>query len=363
MKEETRHQIALTQISQIGDITIKKLLEHFGSATEIFKASRRELECIGPVRASLIRKFDDYKIVDKELRFIEQHQIKTLFYTDPLYPKRLQHCADGPALLYYKGNADLNASRIVNVIGTRRPSEYGKRMCSEIVKELTDNNITVISGLAYGVDITAHRTAVENNAPTIGILAHGLDRIYPTEHEKFAAQMTHKGGLLTEFLSGTLPDRQNFPKRNRIVAGMADATVVVESGIKGGSMITVDIANSYNRDVMAVPGRIGDTYSSGCLELIKTNKAMLITGAADLMETMGWSRVEKPAPPPQQELFVTLSEEELQIASVLEPCSEKHFSDICREVPIPGSQVARHVQAMTMRHVIKALPGGMYQLA
>ncbi|SFD12144.1 DNA processing protein [Chitinophaga sp. CF118] len=365
MQEELRHQIALTQISQIGDIIAKKLLTIFGTASAIFKAAKRELECIegvGTNRANAIKEFKDFSRVEKELLFIEKYNIQPLFYTHQNYPQRLQQCTDSPVMLYFKGQANLNATRIVNVVGTRTPGEYGKQMCARLVKELAPHNIMVVSGLAYGIDILAHKTAIENDMPTIGVLAHGLDRIYPEMHKEAAIQMLDNGGLLTEFLSETSPDKQNFPKRNRIVAGIADATIVIESGKKGGSLITADIANSYNRDVLAVPGRVGDPNAAGCHHLIKTNQAMLITDARDLLELMGWDSAVSARPHPQKELFITLSAEEQHILALFAGQQEKHIDEICRHSTLPGSQVASLVFQMEMQHVLKSLPGQKYQL-
>lgn len=365
MQDELRYQIALTQISQIGDVIAKKLLTCFGTASAIFSAGKRELACIedvGSSRAQAIKSFNDFTKADKEIAFIEKYNIQPVFYTDPKYPQRLQQCYDSPVMLYFKGTANLNASRIVNVVGTRAPGEYGKQMCARLVAALAPYNVTVVSGMAYGIDIIAHRTAVENNMPTLGVMAHGLDRIYPAMHKSTAMQMINNGGLITEFISKTNPDKQNFPRRNRIVAGMADVTIVIESGTKGGSLITADIANSYNRDVMALPGRVGDPNAAGCNELIKANKAMLITGASDILDVMGWEQVVKPLPNPQKAFFVELSAEEQRILSLFAGQEEKHIDEICRQIPLPGSQVNSLVMQMEMQHILKSLPGRKYQL-
>jgi len=365
MQEELRYQIALTQISQTGDIIAKKLLSIFGTASAIFNATKRELECIedvGSGRANAIKQFRDFKRVDQEIAFIEKYQIQPVFYTDPVYSNRLRQCADSPIMLYFKGQADFNITRIVNVVGTRAPGEYGKHMCEQIVKDLAPYNVMVVSGLAYGIDILAHRTALENGMTTIGVLAHGLDRIYPLQHKETAKKMLDNGGLLTEFISETQPDKQNFPRRNRIVAGMTDVTVVIESGTKGGSLITADIANSYSRDVMAVPGRVGDPNAAGCHHLIKTNQAMLITEAKDILQVMGWESTQKAQKHPQKELFIELSAEEKQILALFTGDGEKNIDEICRHSNLPGSQVASLVFQMEMQHVLKSLPGQKYQL-
>ena len=246
MQEELRYQIALTKIPQIGNIISQNLMSHFGNASSIFSAPKRELERLpemGSVRATAIRSFDGFEEVDKELNFIERYGIMAICSHSPLYPKRLLHCHDNPFMLYYKGNADLNATRIINVIGTRTPGSYGRRICEKIVGELAEKQIIVVSGLAYGIDVLAHETALKHRIPTIGVLAHGLDTIYPYVHKDIAKQMVEQGGLLTEYGSGVSPDKQNFPRRNRIVAGMADATVLIEGNVKGGSMITGSFAS------------------------------------------------------------------------------------------------------------------------
>ncbi|WP_261387300.1 DNA-processing protein DprA [Chitinophaga pinensis] len=368
MQEELRHQIALTQIPQIGDIVAKKLLAHFGSASDVLNASRKELgniPDIGTVRADAIFQFRDYRRADKEIDFLEKHNVQAIFYTSTDYPQRLHHCADSPVMLYYKGNTNLNAARIISIIGTRAPGEYGKAMCAELVEALTAHNVVIVSGMAYGIDIIAHKRAVQHHIPTIGVLAHGLDRIYPQQHKSTAIEMINNGGLLTEFLSYTQPDKQHFPMRNRIVAGIADATIVIESGTQGGSMITADIANSYNRDVFAVPGRVNDPHAAGCNELIRTNKAMLITGAADFLQAMGWQTDGNKAATkfnPQKELFITLDDAERHIVTLFSGDAEKHIDELRRESHLPGSQVNALVLKLEMLHVLKSLPGQKYQL-
>jgi DNA processing protein len=368
MQEELRHQIALTQIPQIGDIVARKLLTHFGSAGDILHASRRELENIpdiGTVRADAIYQFRDYRRADKEIAFMEEHDIRPVFYTDAHYPQRLRHCADSPVMLYYKGNADLNAGRIISIVGTRAPGEYGKMMCAQLVEELAAHGVMIVSGMAYGIDIIAHKRSVEQGIPTVGVLAHGLDRIYPPQHKSTAMTMLDNGGLLTEYLSYTHPDKQHFPMRNRIVAGIADAVIVVESGTQGGSMITADIANSYNRDVFAIPGRVGDPHAAGCNELIRSNRAMLLTNANDLLQAMGWdddgskSAVKTN---PQRELFITLDEAEQQIVKLFSGDNQKHIDELRRESHLPGSQVNSLVLKLEMLHVLRSLPGQKYQL-
>lgn len=364
---ELFYQVALTCIPQIGDVTAKKLITHFGTASAIFSARRRELERIpeiGSVRAAAIKEFNDFERVAQEIRFIEKYRIQPLFYTDPGYPQRLHHCVDSPLLLYFKGNADLNAARIVNIIGTRRPTRYGSEICEEITAGLAPHGITVISGLAYGIDIIAHQSCLQHNICTVAVLAHGLDRIYPAAHKPIATAMLEHGGLLTEFMSSTMPDKQNFPKRNRIVAGICDATIVIESGLKGGSLITAQIANSYGRDVMAVPGRTVDPFSAGCNDLIKTHRAALITGADDILALMNWQPVTKRKTVAQQQsLFLALSEEEQQVVSLFSEETEQHIDDLLRKCLLPGRQLTNVLLQLEMYNIVQSMPGQRYKLA
>lgn len=366
MPQELMYQIALTRIPLIGDVIIKKLLEHFGSAGNIFKARKYELErieTVGAIRAAALLNFRDFSAVEEEIHFLEKYRIQPLFCTDPSYPQRLLHCCDNPAMLYYKGAASLNPPRIVNIVGTRHPSAYGKMVCENLVRELAAANITIVSGLAYGIDIIAHKTALKTQEPTIGVLAHGLDRIYPPAHKQIAAQMLEQGGLLTDFPSRTLPDKQNFPKRNRIVAGICDATIVIESGIRGGSLITADLANGYNREVMCVPGRIHDPQSAGCHYLVKQHKAALLTGAGDLLALMGWEEKENAAPPPaQRALFPELTTEEKQILTLFHEKPQRRLEELYVQTQLSGSQVANAVFNLEMQRVLRSLPGQLYEL-
>lgn len=366
MQEETRYQIALTRIPQIGSITAQQLMTYFGNATNIFKAGRRELEAVpmlGKVRAQAIRNYHSFHDVDREMTFLQQFNINAICFTHPLYPKRLLHCHDHPFLLYYKGNADLNAKRIINVIGTRAPTPQGREVCAAIIAGLADSQVMVVSGLAYGIDGLAHNQAMQHGMPTVGILAHGLDRIYPEVHAGMARQMVEHGGLLTEYGRETMPDKPNFPRRNRIVAGMSDATVMIESGLKGGSMITAEIANSYNRDVFVVPGRVGDAKSAGCHHLIKNHQAMLITGAEDILKAMNWDDVvKKPVPVVQQELRVELNEAERQILEIFHNKVDCHIDYIYGQSSMPGSQVAATIFSLEMNKLLKSMPGQRYQL-
>lgn len=362
--QELLYQIALTQVPNIGDVSAKELLQHFENATAIFKTPLRRLEKIegiGTVRARSIKNFHDFKRIEKEIRFLEKYRITPLFYTSEKYPARLRNCYDSPVMLYYKGNADLNQARIIGLIGTRGHTPYGREVTEQLVAALAPHQVLIVSGLAYGIDILSHKAALKNKLPTVGVLAHGLDRIYPAVHKSIAAQMLENGGLLTDFMSATNPDKQNFPRRNRIVAGMTDATIVIESGIKGGSLITAALANSYNRDVFAIPGRVNDNRSAGCNYLIKSNKAALITGAADMVEMMGWEPREITVPL-QKELFIPLPEEEKALLALFREKEVLHIDEIRLQSKLSASQVAAAVLNLELQSLLKSLPGKMYRV-
>lgn len=366
MLQELHYRIALTLIPQVGDVVAKELLQHFGTAAGIFQARRHQLERIpgvGTFRASAISHFTDFKRVDREIGFMERQGIKTVFYTDDGYPKRLQHCYDSPVLLYSKGDMDLQAGKMLSVVGTRRPTAYGIAVCEELVATLAPQQVTIVSGMAYGIDIVAHRAAVKHGLPTVGVLAHGLDRLYPAVHAATALQMQSNGGLLTDFCSGTRPDRQNFPRRNRIVAGLCDATLVIESGQRGGSLITADIAGSYHRDVLAVPGRIGDAASAGCLELIRQNKAALVTSAEDILEALNW----RPSAPskavaPQRSLFHEPDEDQQAVIDLLHAHPSLHIDEIQARSGIPQNRMHGILLELEMQAMLRSLPGNTYQL-
>ncbi|MBN9350788.1 MAG: DNA-processing protein DprA [Chitinophagaceae bacterium] len=366
MNQELFYQIALTMVPQIGNVYARSLVEKFGSASGVFKAKAKQLgliEGMGKVRIDSILKFD-FKEVENEIRFIEKHHIQPLFFNDPAYPQKLLHCYDSPVLLFYKGTADLNTRRIMGIVGTRNQSEYGKNMCENFIEGLREmEEIIIVSGLAFGVDTIAHKNSLKNGLKTVGVLAHGLDRIYPVENKAMAKEMIQNGGLLTEFRSGTIPDKMNFPNRNRIVAGMCDCIIVVESGKKGGSLITAEIANGYNRDVFAFPGRVGDIKSEGCNYLIKTNKAALVTSAEDVLQNMGWSEKKKITRKVQRELFIDLAEDERMIVKILTDHGPIHLDELYLQTELNGSVVAKALLTLEMQGIIKVLPGRLYELS
>lgn len=358
------YKIGLTLIKSVGHVTAKNLLEYFGSAEAIFKASKKELlqiPGIGPATADQILTSDALKIAEVQLKFIKRHKVEVLFYTDHNYPKRLKNCFDAPVLLYYKGTADLNHHRIISVVGTRKATEYGRELCKQLAVTLADYDVVIVSGLAYGIDVTAHKESLYRNIPTIGILAHGLDRIYPPLHQSIAQKMALNGGLLTEFPLYTNPDKENFPKRNRIIAGLADATIVVEATAKGGALITADIANSYNRDVYAFPGRTTDVSSEGCNFLIKTNRAALINHAKDLAYYLGWDEL-KSKKTKQTQLLIGLSGEEQKIIDLLQ-ASILRIDELAIQYEIPQSKLAMHLLNLEMQGILISLPGKLYKLS
>ncbi len=364
--DELVYQIALTLLPGVGDINARKLVSHTGSAAAVFHekaGSLLRIPGMGQQTVDLI--LSGRNVVDRaaeELEFIKKHDVNALFFTGSDYPARLRHCIDSPVMLYFIGNANLNAPRIVSIVGTRKATEYGREMCRSLIAGLKELDVLVVSGLAYGIDTRAHKVALDEGLMTVGVLAHGLDRVYPPANEMLARRMLHQGGLLTEFMNGTIPDRENFPKRNRIIAGLADATIVVEAGAKGGALITADIANSYNRDVFAVPGRVGDQFSEGCNNLIKTNRAALVQSAADVMYIMGWDSPPVPAAGIQRNLFVQLSPDEEAVTAILKEYGECSMDKICLSTGIQPSKVAAALLNLEFEGMVKSLPGKIYRL-
>lgn len=328
------------------------------------KAVIEKIPTIGPATAAAI---SDTVLprAEKEVEFVRKYNINALYYLDADYPSRLKHCDDGPVMLYTKGTVDLSAQRLVSIVGTRNATPYGKKITEKLVEELAEQDIPVVSGLAYGIDICAHRAAIKNKLATVAVLAHGLDRIYPGTHRSAAEAMTQNGALVTEFMSESNPDRENFPKRNRIIAGLTDVTVVIESKRKGGSLITADIANSYSRDVMAIPGRVDAEASEGCHFLIRTDRARLITCANDLLYYMGWEEKAKPKTSwtIQPELFKSLSPDEATLVKVLKDKGQLSIDLLALEAKLTTSNVATSLLSLEFSGVVRSLPGKMYELA
>lgn len=360
---EILYDIALGQLHGIGPVRATQLLSKFGNAKTIFEMSPKSLSKETGWADKTIRhlKRDEaLKIAEKQVQFNEQHTIQTIGYQDVDYPRRLKQCQDAPIVLFSKGNMNLNTAKIISVVGTRNITPYGIKIVSELIENLVGMDVLVVSGLAYGVDVLVHQLCVEKGIPTVGVLGHGLDRIYPYEHKQLAINMQENGGLLTEFFAGTKPDKENFPMRNRIVAGMADATIVVESKSKGGSIITAELANDYNRDVFAYPGDIDRVYSSGCNELIANNKAQLIVSGKDFIRQMNW-HLEKTDTPPQMLISYELSKEEKLIVDQLRE-GPLHTDVICIRTQLNPSQLNVLLFNLELNGVVQQLPGKRYQM-
>lgn len=357
------YSIGIAMIDGIGPISAKKLIAYCGGPEAVFyesKSALLKIPGIGSGTANAIVNQSILNDAEAEIEFIGKHDIQPLFYLEEGFPERLIHCEDGPILLYFKGNANFENPKTVSIVGTRNASSYGKQVCEKLVQDLKIHNPLVLSGLAYGIDICAHRAALANGLQTVAVLAHGLNRIYPGIHRKTAEEMLEMGGLLTEFRHTSKPDRENFPKRNRIVAGLSDAAVIIESGIKGGSMITADIANSYNREVFAVPGQVGSDYSKGCHYLIKNHKAALLEEIEDLEIAMAWSAKEEQ--PLERELFVDLNQDEEVLVNILKYKGEVSVDQLSIESKLPMNKTSTILLGLEFKGVVTAKPGKMYAL-
>jgi DNA processing protein len=363
-KHELRYTLALQRIPNLGDISAKKLLRKMGSAEAIFKekkSSLAKIDGIGLLRLKDLNLNLQLEEADAELRFIEDHQIHYSYFKDKDYPEKLKHCLDGPILIFHRGSIDLKEKKILSIVGTRKITSYGNAFCQNLIEELAPLNPVIVSGLAYGIDICAHKAAMENRLQTVGCLAHGLNQIYPKDHKKYVQKMEENGGFITEFWSNDVFDRTNFLKRNRIIAGLSEATIVIESAEKGGSLVTAEIANSYNREVFAVPGRATDIQSRGCNNLIKQQKAQLLTGAADIIYMLGWE-LQKTQKPKQTQLFVELDEEEKIIFRFLKEKEKELLDIIALECKIPAFKTASILMNMELKGVVRPLPGKLFQL-
>lgn len=364
---ELFYTLALTKVPGIGVRGARHLLHAVGNASTIFTHSQ-ELESWGIDKRfiKILREPAALAWAEKELEFMRKNRIACFTAEDDNYPRRLRECDDAPLVLYYKGSADLNALRVISIVGTRKATEYGKLLCKRFVDELKEicPGTLIVSGLAYGIDICAHRAALEKELDTVAVLAHGLDRIYPASHRQEAVAMIEKGGLLTEFMSDTFPDRSNFIRRNRIVAGMSDATVVIESASKGGALVTAEIAQSYHKDCFAFPGRVSDEYSAGCNNLIKENRASLILSAEDFVKAMCWDTAKKKSTsqPLQRQLFPELSIEEQGIVTLLKARGELQMNMLVVEADIPVPQMSALLFDLEMKGVVGVRAGGMYYL-
>jgi len=363
--EDLIYKIALTLIPGVGSVNGKSLVAYCGGVKAVFMEKKRALlkiPGIGEQTVNAIANHNVFERAEEEISFIEKNKITPLFYLDIQYPIRLKQCHDSPLMLYYKGTSDLNAPKVVAIVGTRKATEYGRDMCRKLIEGLVEHNVLIVSGLAYGIDTWSHKAALDSKLETVGVLGHGLDRIYPFANRSLAEKMLENGGLLCEYMSNTLPDRENFPMRNRIIAGMSDAIVVVEAGETGGALITAEIANSYNRDVFAVPGRIGDPHSEGCNKLIKINKAALIQSSKDISYLLNWNseKVQKKAV--QRQLFLNLTPDEEIIVNMLKEKGDLEIDSLLLETNLLPAKAASILLNMEFEGIIRCLPGKVYRL-
>lgn len=362
----TLHQVALTYVKNVGPSIAKLMVSYFGSAERVFTVPQSKLLDIPGITKNRVEQLqlnEALRKAEEELKFIEKNNIEVVFYTDAAYPKRLKNLNDSPILLYSKGNMDMNARRVISIVGTRNATEYGRHLCRQLIEELQPYNVLIVSGFALGIDVCAHKECVKLDMPTIGVLGHGLDMLYPGQNKSTAEKMLENGGLLSEYPSGTIPDRGNFPERNRIVAGMADATVVIEASLKGGALITAEIANSYNRDVFTFPGRVGDEFSEGCNFLVRHNKAALLTNAADLAYSLGWEKEEGMPITQQLALPIDLSVDERLIFELIRENKQPlAIDDLSIKINMPMSLLAMNLLNMEMQGYIRSLPGKTYTI-
>lgn len=365
MDQERLSFIALHFTTGIGDFLVKQVVSYCGSAEQVFKTSKSKLlkiPGVGEISVDAIKNGDTFQEAEKELQKAERDDVEIILYTDKKYPHRLKAIEDAPALLYYKGNQNLNIPKSVGIVGTRQATEYGKEMVERICLELVPHQPLIISGLAYGIDIHAHKAALKNNLPTIGVMGSGIDIIYPAAHKETAKKMLSHGALLTENRFGTKPDAHNFPARNRIIAGMCDALIVVEAAEKGGALITADIANGYNKDVFAVPGNLGQTYSEGCNKLIKTNRANLFASVKDLEYIMNWSAETSAAKQTALDLTVYSPDEQTVLRILKERNSPVMIDELSFKSSLPPSQLASLLLTLEFKNAVKSLPGKMFTL-
>ncbi|MBK6753262.1 MAG: DNA-protecting protein DprA [Flavobacteriales bacterium] len=361
------HRIALSMLKGIGPVHARNLVAYCGGVDPIFtdRKLKNTLEKVPGIGAKLIASITDRKVLaaaEKELAYVRKHKLRMQFYLDADFPQRLKHAEDAPVLLFAKGNGDLGAARMVSIVGTRTPTEQGKRLCVELVEGLKDAGATIVSGLAYGIDIVAHRAAMKSGLPTIACVAHGLDKLYPGEHAATAKEMLKEGAVVSELPSGSTFAPGNFPARNRIIAGLSDCTIVVESGPKGGSLITADIANSYDREVLAFPGRPTDARSEGCNKLIQQNKAALVTSAKDVLTRMEWLPTAKKKAPVQGALFSDLLPEEQALVAVLKAHGKMGIDDLCHHSKLPQNRASSLLLNLEFNGVVRSLPGKVYAL-
>lgn len=365
---ELYYTLALLQVEGIGDVLAKKLIHHCGNAENVFATKKTQLQKIEGIGAAAVKNIHDKAVFAKaeaELQFLSQEQITSLYFQDDAYPFRLKHCYDSPVLLFQSGTVALQNRKIISIVGTRQMTTYGAEVTKKLIEDLAPLEPIIVSGFAYGIDIYAHQMAMDCGLQTIGVLAHGLNQIYPKTHKKYIANMEQNGGFITEFWSSSQPDKENFIKRNRIVAGMSEATIVIESAEKGGSLVTANLANDYNRDVFAVPGRITDKYSQGCNQLIKTQRANLLTSAADLIYLLNWelpSASKEKQKAIQKQLFVSLTAEEQTIYDALQKTGKEAIDILALTCNLPIYKLSSLLLNMELKGVIRPLPGKMFEV-
>lgn len=368
MSDDLLHyKIGISLIPGIGSITAKKLIAYTGSIEGVFHEKKKNLLKIPGIGEALAESVVSQHVLskaEKEVEFIQKYEISYYFYLDEDYPARLKNCEDGPIILYCKGKVNFNQGKVLSVVGTRNATDYGKECCNKLIDDLKARNhqVLITSGLAYGIDICAHRAALRNGYATAAVLGHGLATLYPAVHKATAKEITKQGALVSDFVSDTQPDKNTFVKRNRIVAGLADATLVIESGIKGGALITADLANSYNRDVFAFPGRTTDAYSKGCNWLIRSNKAAMVESVEDIEYLLGWDPPGTQKPAVQTELFVDIAPEDKLIVETLQEAGELPIDLICRRIDMPTSRVSAMLLNLEFAGIVRSLPGKVYRL-
>lgn len=367
--ELLKYRIGITLIKGIGNNLAKNLIAYIGSEEGIFKEKQQNLAKIPGIGVVLSNEICNQNVLEKaeqEVEFILKNKIIPYYFTDKEYPYRLKECPDSPIMLYARVNASLNDGKFVGIVGTRNATEMGRENCRKLIADLAESvpNLVIVSGLAYGIDICAHKAALDANVTNMGVVGHGLDRVYPAVHRATAVKMLENGGLLTEYMSNTNPDRQNFVQRNRIIAGMSDAIVVVESAAKGGALITAEVGNDYNRDVFAYPGRNTDEWSRGCNALIKANKASLIESADDLISFMGWEKqTQRTSSPLQTSLFVDLTDDEQELVSVIRKYGEGvQVNQLALELQKPFSKVTAMLLQLEFKGLVKCSPGNLYRI-
>lgn len=364
-----KYKIALEIIPHIGSITAKKLIAYCGGVDEVFTQSKKSLQKIPGIGEIIAYEVYNQKVLDraeKEIEFLFKYDITPLYYTDSTYPERLKQCEDSPILLYYKGNVPLSHQKVLAMVGTRNATDYGKWLCDELISGLMQkgHSVLIVSGLAHGIDTAAHRNAIKYGYPTVGVLAHGLDMIYPAANRGLAKEMLGNGALVTDFITGTQPERNNFLRRNRIIAGLSDATIVVESALKGGALVTADLASSYNRDVLACPGRTSDKCSQGCNALIKSNKAALVESVEDVENALNWSvNASSASVPKQLSIFRELSDEEEKIVSILKNVEKENIDTIAIGSGLSMPSTSAVLLSLEFDGIVKSLPGKTYMLS